>query len=78
VQWPEETMRINGGRNTWKNWVPQDGMEGLVVHKWVPAHPNPIFRSHLSDRTILLVKINDRYVPIAENGVTYLPNYTEA
>jgi hypothetical protein len=73
VQWPDEAMRAQGGRDAWKHWVPVDGMEGVVVHKWIPFHPNPVCRSHLVDRTILLVEIANRFVPIAEGGVTYLP-----
>ncbi|CAG0914458.1 unnamed protein product [Notodromas monacha] len=72
VQWPDENMRLRGGRDYWKNWVPVDGMEGTVVHKWIPFHQNPVSRSHLIDKTILLVQIGDRFVPIAENGITYL------
>ncbi|XP_049826053.1 pecanex-like protein 1 isoform X3 [Aethina tumida] len=68
VQWPKEYMRAKGGRNNWKDWVPETGMEGNVVHKWVPSHKDPNRRSHV-DRTILLVHIEDRYVPIAESGV---------
>lgn len=30
VIWPEETMRFRGGRSYWQNWVPEDGMEGVV------------------------------------------------
>lgn len=39
-----------------------------VVHRWVPSHRDPNCRSHV-DRVILLVKISDYYVPIAESGV---------
>lgn len=42
-----------------------------VVHRWVPYHRDPSRRSHV-DRTILLVKIEDKYVPIAEVGVVDL------
>lgn len=30
VIWPEENMRFRGGRSFWKNWVPEEGMEGVV------------------------------------------------
>lgn len=30
VTWPDEKMRIRGGRSYWKDWVPEKGMEGLV------------------------------------------------
>lgn len=39
-----------------------------VVHRWIPNHRDPSKRSHV-DKTILLIKIEDRYVPIAEGGV---------
>ncbi|KAG5897163.1 hypothetical protein JTB14_020892 [Gonioctena quinquepunctata] len=68
VTWPTEYMRIRGGRSHWKDWVPEVGMEGPVVHKWIPCHKDSNKRSHV-DRTILLVQIEDRYVPIAESGV---------
>ncbi|CAG9819558.1 unnamed protein product [Phaedon cochleariae] len=67
VIWPTEYMRIRGGRSYWKDWVPEALMEGPVVHKWIPCHKDPSKRSHV-DRTILLVQIEDRFVPIAESG----------
>lgn len=39
-----------------------------VVHQWVPNHRDLSKRSHV-DKTILLIKIDERYVPIAEAGV---------
>ncbi|XP_050441269.1 pecanex-like protein 1 isoform X2 [Adelges cooleyi] len=68
VVWPDEKMRIRGGRSYWKDWLPEKGMEGLVVHQWVPNHRDLSRRSHV-DKTILLIKIDERYVPIAESGV---------
>ncbi|XP_073980876.1 pecanex isoform X2 [Rhodnius prolixus] len=68
VVWPDEKMRAQGGRSQWGDWVPLPGMEGQVVHKWVPCHRDITKRSHV-DRTILLVKIDERYVPIAECGI---------
>ncbi|XP_063226315.1 pecanex-like protein 1 isoform X2 [Bacillus rossius redtenbacheri] len=67
VIWPDERMRTRGGRSHWRDWLPEKGMEGQVVHRWVPSHRDPSRRSHV-DRTILLVKIDDKYVPIAESG----------
>lgn len=69
VQWPSEYMRDRGGKNSWKDWKPTEGLEGPVVHRWQPCHRDITQRSHV-DRTILLVKIDDRFVPIAESGVT--------
>lgn len=68
VTWPDEEMQIRGGRSFWQNWVPLEGMEGIVVHKWIPLHRDVCCRS-LSDKTILLVKIDDKFVPIASEGV---------
>lgn len=28
--WPDETIRLKAGRNSWKDWSPQEGMEGHV------------------------------------------------
>ena len=28
--WPNEQWRLNGGRNSWKNWLPEEDMEGTV------------------------------------------------
>lgn len=67
VVWPDEHMQARGGRSSWRDWLPERGMEGQVVHRWVPSHRDPNRRSHV-DRTILLVKIDDKYVPIAESG----------
>ncbi|CAG4961455.1 unnamed protein product [Colias eurytheme] len=68
VLWPSEYQRERGGRNSWGSWVPQAGMDGLVVHKWTPNHRDPKLRSHV-DKSILLVQIEDRFVPIAEHCV---------
>nr|CAD7264279.1 unnamed protein product [Timema shepardi] len=62
VVWPDERMRARGGRSHWRDWLPEKGMEG---QRGVNSDPNR--RSHV-DRTILLVKIDDKYVPIAESG----------
>ncbi|CAH1237391.1 unnamed protein product [Diabrotica balteata] len=66
--WPNEFFRMRGGRTYWKDWIPEEGMEGTVVHKWIPSHKEAAKRSHI-DKTILLVNIDDKYVPIAKSGV---------
>ena len=71
VQWPNEEWRLNGGKSHWHGWMPERRMEGRVVHQWVPCHREPGRRSHV-DRTILLVQVGDKYVPIAEAGVSDL------
>ena len=68
VIWPDEKMRQQGGRTGWQHWIPERGMEGCVVHRWLPNHRDPNRRSHV-DKVILLVKVDDKYVPIAEPGV---------
>lgn len=71
VQWPNEEWRSNGGKNGWAGWYPIYGMEGVIVHRWIPCHKEVMKRSHV-DKTILLVQIGDKYVPIAEQGVQYI------
>lgn len=68
VVWPDESMRKRGGRSFWGHWVPIEGMEGSVVHTWTPHHPDPRLRSHV-DRVILLVQIEDKFVPVAQSAV---------
>ncbi|XP_031212197.1 pecanex-like protein 1 isoform X4 [Mastomys coucha] len=71
LQWPDEGIRLKAGRNSWKDWSPQEGMEGHVVHRWVPCSRDPSTRSHI-DKTVLLVQIDDKYVTIIETGVLEL------
>ena len=70
--WPDPEWRAKGGRNAWNSWIPLENMEGPIVHRWVPCHRDPFNRSH-TDKTILLLKIGDRYVPVAEHAVLILP-----
>ena len=39
-----------------------------IVHKWSPCHREVLKRSHV-DKTILLLQIGNRYVPIVETAV---------
>ncbi|XP_044520852.1 pecanex-like protein 1 isoform X2 [Gracilinanus agilis] len=71
LQWPDEGIRLKAGRNSWKDWTPQEGMEGHVIHRWVPCSRDPGSRSHI-DKTILLVQIDDKYVAVIETGVLEL------
>ena len=71
VTWPDEDLRRRGGRNFWGHWVPGEGMEGAVLHRWVPHHPDPLHRSH-SDKTIVLLQIDNYCVPVAEEGLRML------
>ncbi|XP_034273577.1 pecanex-like protein 1 isoform X5 [Pantherophis guttatus] len=71
LQWPDEMIRLRAGRNSWKDWNPQEGMEGHVIHRWVPCSRDPGHRSHI-DKTILLVQIEDKYVAVIETGVLEL------
>ncbi|XP_012579975.1 PREDICTED: pecanex-like protein 1 isoform X3 [Condylura cristata] len=71
LQWPDEGIRLKAGRNSWKDWSPQEGMEGHVIHRWVPCSREPGTRSHI-DKTVLLVQIDDKYVTVIETGVLEL------
>ncbi|XP_059547919.1 pecanex-like protein 1 isoform X10 [Myotis daubentonii] len=71
LQWPDEGIRLKAGRNSWKDWSPQEGMEGHVIHRWVPCSRDPGTRSHI-DKTVLLVQIDDKYVTVVETGVLEL------
>ena len=98
--WPNEEWRLKGGRNSWKDWLPEEDMEGTVgfnssllfwndlyifleyqksfeinvwfwfqvVHKWIPFHKEQLHCSHL-DKTIVLLKIGERFVPIVESAI---------
>ncbi|XP_028981477.2 pecanex-like protein 1 isoform X2 [Esox lucius] len=71
LQWPDETMRLRAGRSCWRDWIPLEGMEGHVIHQWVPCSRDLASRSHI-DKTILLVQVDDKLVPIIETGVIEL------
>ncbi|XP_067098857.1 pecanex-like protein 1 isoform X2 [Osmerus mordax] len=71
LQWPDETVRLRAGRTCWRDWSPLEGMEGHVIHRWVPCSREPAGRSHI-DKTILLVQVEDKLVPIIETGVIEL------
>ncbi|GAB1609485.1 1,Pecanex 2,Pecanex 3, pecanex [Argonauta hians] len=72
VQWPRDDWKQHGGKSGWNGWTPTKGLEGTIVHRWVPCHRDPVCRSHV-DYTILLVQVaNDKYVPIADGGVMHL------
>ncbi|MEQ2239620.1 Pecanex-like protein 1 [Ilyodon furcidens] len=69
--WPDETMRLRAGRTCWRDWSPVEGMEGHVIHRWVPCSRDPASRSHIN-KTILLVQVEDKLVPIIDTGVIEL------
>ncbi|KAF7201261.1 pecanex-like protein 1 isoform X1 [Nothobranchius furzeri] len=71
LQWPDETMRLRAGRTCWRDWSPAEGMEGHVIHRWVPCSREPVSRSHIN-KTILLVQVDDKLVPIIETGIIEL------
>lgn len=73
VIWPNETMRMAGGRSSWKEWSPKEGMVGYIVHYWQPNHPNHHFRSNFN-RTVFLIQIGENFVPVSENGVKEFNN----
>ena len=47
-----------------------------VVHKWVPCHREVLKRSHV-DKTIFLLKIENKYVPIVDSAVKIIEPETE-
>ena len=47
-----------------------------VVHKWVPCHREVLKRSHV-DKTIVLLKIDNKYVPIVESAVKIIEDEPE-
>ncbi|XP_045064969.1 pecanex-like protein 1 [Coregonus clupeaformis] len=71
LQWPDETVRLRAGRSCWRDWRPLEGMEGHVIHRWVPCSRDLTSRSHI-DQTILLVQVDEKLVPIIETGVIEL------
>lgn len=76
VLWPSEDWRVAGGKNGWNGWTPSVGDEGTVVHRWTPgvAHREGSRRSNVVvvDKTILLVQVGERYVPVGEPGLTFI------
>ena len=71
VVWPNEDWRTAGGRTGWHGWSPSVGDEGSIVHRWIPSHRDSSRRSHV-DKTVILVHIDDKFVPVAESGLTFL------
>ncbi|XP_068194427.1 pecanex-like protein 1 [Antennarius striatus] len=71
LQWPDETMRLRAGRAFWRDWSPLEGMEGHVIHRWVPCSRDPANCSPIN-KTILLVQVEDKLVPIIKSGVIEL------
>lgn len=39
-----------------------------IVHRWIPCHRETAKRSHV-DKTIALLQIGERYVPIVEAAI---------
>ncbi|XP_060727546.1 pecanex-like protein 1 isoform X2 [Tachysurus vachellii] len=69
--WPDESMRLRAGPSCWRDWGPLEGMEGHVIHRWMPCSRDPLTRSPI-DKSILLVQVDDKLVPIIETGVIEL------
>ena len=67
--WPNEKLKLGAASNSnWSEFKPLDGMVGYVVHYWQANHGDDTFRS-TTNRTILLVRIGEKYVTIHEEGV---------
>ena len=45
VSWPNEEWKMRGGKNKWGRWRPKNGMEGVIVHAWLPRHRETVRRS---------------------------------
>ncbi|XP_060781112.1 pecanex-like protein 1 isoform X4 [Neoarius graeffei] len=69
--WPDESMRLRAGPSCWRDWGPLEGMEGHVIHRWMPCSRDPLSRSPI-EKSILLVQVDDKLVPIIETGVIEL------
>ncbi len=72
LEWPSDEIRDKSKHEAWGDWAPTNGLTGEVIHRWEPSHADLRYRSFL-DTPIILVKCQDRYIPILESGVTYLP-----
>ena len=47
-QWPEDDWRLRGGRNDWKDWLPEERMEGTVrTYETLLAH---FLKTHMSKK----------------------------
>ena len=46
-----------------------------IVHKWIPFHKEPLHCSHL-DKTIVLLQIGERFVPIVESAIKLVEQNT--
>lgn len=50
--------------------------ETLFIHRWIPCHRETAKRSHV-DKTIALLKIGERYVPIVETAIEDIKEDTD-
>eukprot|EP00794_Sanderia_malayensis_P020280 gene20280-22266_t len=72
LEWPSEEIKEKSKHKNWPdNWEPTEGLVGEVAHRWDSKHSDSKHRSFY-DSPILLIKLQGMYVPILENGVTYL------
>ncbi|WP_078346333.1 hypothetical protein [Mucilaginibacter pedocola] len=63
--WPSTEMKKLGGRSGWKKYVPAAGDAGTIVHVFMSkgSKPQPIY----------LLKVADKYVPVACSGIEIMP-----
>ena len=66
--WPHDSWKQRGGKNKWGRWRLKKDMEGVVVHYWAPRHRD-VSRRSFNDRTIILVHIGERFVPMSDLAV---------
>lgn len=69
LSWPDPSLAAKAGKNHWRSWRPQEGMEGVAVHEWRPFHKDKVMRSHIDKVLVLLKMTNDCYVLIREHGI---------
>ena len=77
VSWPNEEWKMRGGKNKWGRWRPKNGMEGVIVHAWLPRHRETVRRSPI-DRILLLMQIGNRFVPLSELAVELVSSADDA
>lgn len=69
LKWPNPGWKSRVWKNTWKDWSPEEGMSGKVLHEWRPFHIKHENRSPL-DKVMLLVEVDEQhFVLVNEQGV---------
>jgi hypothetical protein len=61
LEWPNQEVKVKGGRSGWDDFTPKNGQKGVVIS--VTKHCKDYER-------IYIVKVGEYYVPIGYKGVT--------